>query len=689
MENPVGVESNNVRFLKNQFLYQVLQWSPKWFLEHDKKRSIVTSMKLISPKLSYDTFDDYRKTQLPVLVHEFWYDMMESHSKEDDNIETKAPSIELFKIPLLGRCLKVNHDINVHDKIFSFKVRTKIKSDSKDWYPHHNTLVKFNNPLAENQEQFAYIEYFSRQQVPDKTEYELTYELMTKYLGHSKIPDSITIEPIKIKMSVISNYLNSLLYLPKSPLNRAILNPTLAYYEFSSINDEDKIQPVTQDNLNSKQLEIMARIVKTVEENKPKICIVSGPAGTGKSKVIMNSIFSMISRKSTDRILVCAQSNLAIDSIVLQLLDEKPKLEKKNIKFNLIRLGSEEKMNVLVKPVSFLTLTKDVDNNKKTDFVSELLSNSNVIVSTLMTCQSSYYRNYLKNLKISVCIVDEASQASELETFLPLRLDVKILFLVGDPKQFKPRLNSEEARKIQNLDKSLLHRVQKVFEKKNKTPVLMLDTQYRMVKAIAQWPNNYFYNGILKNGVSIYPLGIYKYKLLSHTSPEDGDGLTNIGEAKLVVNIVYSLLMLMYLEKFNFKISLGIIAPFEEQRDLIIKLLDQEERFNSISKERKERINIKVVKMSDCFQGSQCDIILMSCVKSTSTDHIDDPHRLCVSLTRARHTLIICGNLNKYKENSLWNDLVTDAEERDAFIHVGSDKLDKPKNIKPLLIPII
>lgn len=69
---------------------------------------------------------------------------------------------------------------------------------------------------------------------------------MTKYLGHNKIPDSITIEPVKIKMSVISNYLNSLLYLPKSPLNRAILNPTLTYYEFSSINDEDKIQPVTK-----------------------------------------------------------------------------------------------------------------------------------------------------------------------------------------------------------------------------------------------------------------------------------------------------------------------------------------------------------------------------------------------------------------------------------------------------------
>lgn len=72
-------------------------------------------------------------------------------------------------------------------------------------------------------------------------------------------------------------------------------------------------------------------------------------------------------------------------------------------------------------------------------------------------------------------------------------------------------------------------------------------------------------------------------------------------------------------------------------------------RFKSISKERKDRMNIKVVKMSDCFQGSQCDIIIISCVQSKATDCIYDPHRICVSLTRAKHTLIICGNLSKYK----------------------------------------
>lgn len=132
--------------------------------------------------------------------------------------------------------------------------------------------------------------------------------------------------------------------------------------------------------------------------------------------------------------------------------------------------------------------------------------------------------------------------------------------------------------KVLNLDKSFFHRVHKIFEKKDKTPILSLNTQYRMAKAIAQWPNHYFYKGILKNETKVQPLGIYRYKLLNHSSPEEEDGLTNIGEAKLIVNITYALLMLMGLGKFDFKVSLGIITLFEEQRDLIIKMFDQEER---------------------------------------------------------------------------------------------------------------
>ncbi|CAD6219149.1 GSCOCG00004829001-RA-CDS [Cotesia congregata] len=682
-ENPENVRHSNVRL---KFLHQILQWKPQWFLNKNAT-SIFTSLKLTQPKLSYENFEEYCQVQLPLLVYEFWNDLVEFHSTLDDNDEVKPQSLELFKIPLFNRCLKVNPDDDTNDRIYRFKARAKISSDTNVWFPRHSTLIKFKNPSAENQEQYAYIDYLTRQKVEDKPEYELLYELVTKYMRKNNIPDSIVVEPVKMKISLTLNYLNSLVLLEKSPLCVAILKPTFNDHEFSPINDKDQIKPVTKDKLDSKQLEAMARIVKTVEDKKSKICLVSGPAGTGKSKLIINSVLSMLSRKSTDRILVCGQSNLTIDSIVLQLLDEKSAMKEKGIECKVLRLGPEEKMNELVKPVSFISLTKSVDANKKSEYIQKLMLNSNVIVSTLMSCRAAYYRNHLQDLNISVCIIDEASQASELETFLPLKLGVRMLFLVGDPHQFKPRVHSEEVMKVLNLDKSFFHRVHKIFEKKDKTPILSLNTQYRMTKAISQWPNHYFYKGVLKNEATVQPLGIYKYKLLNHSSPEEEDGLTNIGEAKLIVDITYALLMLMGLGKFDFKVSLGIITLFEEQRDLIIKMFDQEERFKSISKERRDRMNIKVVKMSDCFQGSQCDIIILSCVQSKPTDHIYDPHRICVSLTRAKHTLIICGNLTKYKENAMWKDLLDDAEDRDALLDIEVDQLDKPKNIKWLLIP--
>lgn len=51
----------------------------------------------------------------------------------------------------------------------------------------------------------------------------------------------------------------------------------------------------------------------------------------------------------------------------------------------------------------------------------------------------------------------------------------------------------------------------------------------------------------------------------------------------------------------------------------------------------------------DSFQGSECDIIIMSCVKSEGIGFVKDPNRLNVSLTRAKHVLILCGNFRTFR----------------------------------------
>lgn len=51
----------------------------------------------------------------------------------------------------------------------------------------------------------------------------------------------------------------------------------------------------------------------------------------------------------------------------------------------------------------------------------------------------------------------------------------------------------------------------------------------------------------------------------------------------------------------------------------------------------------------DSFQGQERDIIIMSCVRSKQIGFVADPNRLNVSLTRAKHTMIICGNFNIFR----------------------------------------
>ena len=49
----------------------------------------------------------------------------------------------------------------------------------------------------------------------------------------------------------------------------------------------------------------------------------------------------------------------------------------------------------------------------------------------------------------------------------------------------------------------------------------------------------------------------------------------------------------------------------------------------------------------DAFQGQERDIIIMSCVRSKNgIGFLSDQQRLCVALTRAKHSTIVCGNFN-------------------------------------------
>ena len=74
--------------------------------------------------------------------------------------------------------------------------------------------------------------------------------------------------------------------------------------------------------MNVKQLEVVDRITTAISERRPKICLIHGPPGTGKSKVIVNLIMQILrgGKVFNKKILVCGPSNAATDEIVKRLL---------------------------------------------------------------------------------------------------------------------------------------------------------------------------------------------------------------------------------------------------------------------------------------------------------------------------------------------------------------------------------
>lgn len=77
-------------------------------------------------------------------------------------------------------------------------------------------------------------------------------------------------------------------------------------------------------------------------------------------------------------------------------------------------------------------------------------------------------------------------------------------------------------------------------------------------------------------------------------------------------------------------------------------------RISSIPDNLKKKISFEVNTV-DSFQGQERDIIIMSCVRSHGIGFLSDKQRLCVALTRAKYSLILCGNFNTFLVNIMDN----------------------------------
>ncbi|XP_076761672.1 uncharacterized protein LOC143429781 [Xylocopa sonorina] len=314
---------------------------------------------------------------------------------------------------------------------------------------------------------------------------------------------------------------------------------------------------------------------------------------------------------------------------------------------------------------------------------NRILGHADIITCTLSSCCTNQMESIFGTNKkrISVCIVDEATQSCEAETLIPLMLGINTLVLVGDHNQLPATILSPEAKK-NGLDQSIFSRVQRAFESQPNNPIITLDIQYRMHKDIVFWPNKFFYGGQLKNGVERddnFPF--HAYRMLNMNTSQSNDSFSNDDEAEFVANVVYSMFTFANFDNWDSCISYGILTPYNNQKALILAKIN--EKISSLPENirRKMKIEINTV---DGFQGQERDVIIMSCVRSEKIGFLADRQRLCVALTRAKHSLIICGNFSIFMRDRMWNSLLYDAKSRKAYFNVKLNA--NPNQIKSYVI---
>ena len=431
------------------------------------------------------------------------------------------------------------------------------------------------------------------------------------------------------------------------------------------------------------------------------VAIVHGPPGTGKTTTLVEAINETLMRES--QVLVCAQSNMAVDWISEKLVDRG---------VNVLRIGNPTRVNDKMLGFTYerrfeahpdypqiwaiRKAIRELRKNRKKGsesyhqklerlksrateleirINSELLGEARVIACTLV---GSAHR-LLEGMKFGTLFIDEAAQALEAACWIPMRRATRVI-LAGDHCQLPPTVKSIAALRA-GLGKTLMERIAE-----NKPEVVtLLKIQYRMNEEIMRFSSDWFYHGEVESAPQI------KYRsILEDDSPItwidtsneenqvtiEGDDVASgekrddmnfheqfVGESFGRINKAEADLTLLTLAEYltqvgkrrvlEESIDVGIISPYRAQVQYLKRLLKKYEFF----KPYRRLISVNTV---DGFQGQERDVILISLVRSNDEGQIGflkDLRRMNVAMTRARMKLIILGDKSTMTKHPFYQKL--------------------------------
>ena len=442
-------------------------------------------------------------------------------------------------------------------------------------------------------------------------------------------------------------------------------------------------QPIQFPWLNKSQNDAIQKVLRSRE-----VAIVHGPPGTGKTTTLVEAISETLKRET--QVLVCAQSNAAVDWISEQLLargisvlrignpmrvsdnlldatyEKRYEAHPDYLELWALRKAQREALAKLSSKKTSATERRSASNlltklrNRSTELEirinDDLFDQSRVIACTLIGTAS----RVLERKHFSTLFIDEAAQAFEAACWAAIIKADRVVF-AGDHLQLPPTIKCREA-EIKGLNHTLM---EKVAEAKP-TCVELLTVQYRMHQDIMQFSSNWFYEGRLKADSlianrTVIPLDsplvwvdTCKLGYEEQVNPLSQSRL-NTAEALLLIKTMRSYIRNMGIDRIiNDRIDFGIISPYKSQVQFLRKLIKQSRFLKPIL----GQITVNTV---DGFQGQERDVILISMVRGNDEGRIgflNDLRRMNVAITRARMKLIVLGDTSTLMHNKFYAKLI-------------------------------
>lgn len=434
--------------------------------------------------------------------------------------------------------------------------------------------------------------------------------------------------------------------------------------------------PISFPWLNKAQQEAVNKVLRAKD-----VAIVHGPPGTGKTTTLVEAIYETLRRES--QVLVCAQSNMAVDWISERLVDRG---------ISVLRIGNPTKVND--KMLSFTyerrfeahpdypqlwsirqAIRKLRQERKRRDngwhqkmdrlksravelelrINSQLFGEAKVIASTLTGSAS----HLLSGQKFGTLFIDEAAQALEAACWIAIRRASRVV-LAGDHCQLPPTVKSIAALKG-GLGTTLMERI----VARKPSVVTLLTVQYRMNEQIMRFSSNWFYDGRVESAPEVKYRGILDYdNPITWIDTSESDAKEEfVGESFGRINKTEAELTLEALKNYFTKIGrqriadehidVGVISPYRAQVQLLRRMVRKAEFF----KPYRGCITVNTV---DGFQGQERDIIVISLVRSNDDGQIgflSDLRRMNVAITRARMKLIIVGSVQTMTRHAFYKEL--------------------------------